>query len=40
MEKEIMDDLIGGYEAAGGKNLFVHDTVQPESYQWKIIKLI
>lgn len=37
MEKEAFDDLIEEYEAAKGKNSFVHSVVQPESYLWKII---
>lgn len=35
MEEEALRDLISQYEAHGGKNSFVHDTVEPETYTWK-----
>lgn len=36
MEQEVMTELIKEYENAGGQNSFVHSTVQPEMYTWKI----
>lgn len=38
MEREAFVGLIEDYEERGGKNSFVHDICQPESYTWKIIK--
>lgn len=37
MQKEALEDLIEEYEAAGGKNSFVHSKVQLEMYTWKTI---
>lgn len=37
MEKESMEDLIASYEACGGTNSFVHETVQKEMYTWDIV---
>lgn len=37
MEKEAFMDLIESYEAAGGKNSFVHDICLPESLTWKVL---
>lgn len=38
MEQEAFWGLIEDYESRGGKNSFVHETCQPESYTWKIIQ--
>lgn len=35
MELEALKDLIKSYERHGGKNSFVHSTVQPEMYTWE-----
>lgn len=40
MALETLKELIEEYEAHGGINSFVHSTVEPEMYQWKIIKKI
>lgn len=37
MDKESFNDLIRSYEAAGGKNSFVHSTCEPESETWEVI---
>ena len=37
MDKEAYEGLIRDYEAHGGKNSFVHDICEPESFTWKII---
>lgn len=37
MEKESFIGLIRDYEAHGGKNSFVHDICEPESYTWTVI---
>ena len=37
MEKDAFNDLIASYEAAGGKNSFVHDVCQPKSLEWEVI---
>lgn len=37
MEKDAFEDLINSYEAAGGKNSFVHDICMPESLKWDLI---
>lgn len=37
MQLDTLEDLISEYEKQGGNNSFVHTTVQPEMYQWKII---
>lgn len=37
MEKEAFNDLIESYEAAGGKNSFVHDVCVPKSLEWEVI---
>lgn len=37
MEKEAFDELIASYEAAGGKNSFIHETCQPKSHEWKVV---
>lgn len=37
MEKEALEDLIEEYEGAGGKNSFVHSTVQEEMYTWELV---
>lgn len=38
MELEALEDLIEEYEAADGKNSFVHSIVQKEMYTWKQVK--
>lgn len=38
MQFESLKDLIDQYEKHGGTNSFVHTTVQPEMYKWKIVK--
>ena len=38
MEKEAFSGLIEDYESRGGKNSFVHEICQPESYTWKVVK--
>lgn len=35
MDMNTLEDLIEEYEAAGGKNSFVHTTVQKEMYAWE-----
>ena len=35
---ESLKDLIEQYEKHGGDNSFVHTTVQPEMYKWKVVK--
>ena len=35
MDINTLEDLIEEYEAAGGKNSFVHTTVQKEMYTWE-----
>lgn len=40
MQLETLKDLIDEYEVHGGKNSFVHSTVQPEMYSWQKIKRI
>ena len=35
MDINTLEDLIEEYEAAGGKNSFVHTTVQKEMYAWE-----
>ena len=35
MDINTLEDLIEEYEAAGGKNSFVHTTVQKEMYEWE-----
>lgn len=37
MQLETLKDLIVEYEKHGGNNSFVHSTVQPEMYEWKVI---
>lgn len=37
IDKEAYEGLIQDYEAHGGKNSFVHEICEPESYTWKII---
>ena len=37
MEKEAFDDLIKSYEAAGGKNSFLHTVCVPASEEWSIV---
>ena len=37
MEKESFIGLIRDYEAHGGKNSFVHDICEPESYTWIVV---
>lgn len=37
MEKEALEGLIKQYEEHGGKNSFVHTTVEPEMQKWKVI---
>lgn len=37
MERESFNGLIRDYEAHGGKNSFVHDICEPESFTWKVI---
>lgn len=37
MELEALEDLIEEYEAAQGKNSFVHSVVQKEMYTWERI---
>ena len=36
MERESFNGLIRDYEAHGGKNSFVHDICEPESFTWKV----
>lgn len=36
MDKEALQDLISEYEAADGKNSFVHSVVQKEMYTWNL----
>lgn len=38
MQFESLKDLIEQYEKHGGDNSFVHTTVQPEMYKWKVVK--
>ena len=38
MQLEVVKELIEEYEEHGGTNSFVHSTVEPEIYNWKIIK--
>lgn len=40
MALETLKELIEEYEAHGGDNSFVHSTVEPEMYEWKVIKNI
>jgi chromosome segregation ATPase len=40
MALETLKELIEEYEAHGGINSFVHSTVEPEMYEWKVIKKI
>lgn len=40
MQLEVLKDLIAEYEEHGGNNSFVHSTVEPEMYDWEIIKAI
>lgn len=40
MALETLKELIEEYEVHGGINSFVHSTVEPEMYKWKIIKKI
>ena len=40
MALETLKELIEEYEAHGGINSFVHSTVEPEMYEWKVIKSI
>lgn len=40
MALETLKELIKEYEAHGGLNSFVHSTVEPEMYEWKVIKTI
>lgn len=40
MQFETLKDLIEQYEKNGGTNSFVHTTVQPEMYTWKVVKEI
>lgn len=40
MALETLKELIEEYEAHGGDNSFVHSTVEPEMYEWKIINKI
>lgn len=40
MAFETLKELIEEYEAHGGINSFVHSTVEPEMYEWKVIKKI
>ena len=40
MAFETLKELIEEYEAHGGINSFVHSTVEPEMYEWKIVKKI
>lgn len=40
MAFETLKDLIEEYEEHGGINSFVHSTVEPEMYEWEIIKHI
>jgi chromosome segregation ATPase len=40
MAFETLRELIEEYEAHGGINSFVHSTVEPEMYEWKVIKSI
>lgn len=37
---EVLKDLIKEYEKYGGDNSFVHSTVEPEMYEWQVIKNI
>jgi len=37
MEKESFMGLIRDYEAHGGKNSFVHDICEPESFTWLVV---
>lgn len=37
MDKEAYEGLIRDYECHGGKNSFVHDTCEPESFTWTLI---
>ena len=36
MERESFNGLIRDYEAHGGKNSFVHDICEPESFTWEV----
>lgn len=38
MQFESLKELIDQYEKHGGTNSFVHTTVQPEMYKWKVVK--
>ena len=40
MQFEVLKELIEEYEEHGGVNSFVHSTVEPEMYEWEIIKYI
>ena len=40
MAFETLKVLIEEYEVHGGDNSFVHSTVEPEMYEWKVIKTI
>lgn len=40
MAFETLRELIEEYEVHGGINSFVHSTVEPEMYEWKVIKSI
>lgn len=40
MALETLRDLIEEYEEHGGDNSFVHSTVEPEMYEWEVIKMI
>ena len=40
MALETLKELIEEYEVHGGINSFVHSTVEPEMYEWKVIKKI
>lgn len=37
MEKEALMGLIRAYESHGGKNSFVHSTVEPQCLTWKVV---
>lgn len=40
MQLEALKELIEEYEEHGGLNSFVHSTVEPEMYEWEVIKVI
>ena len=40
MAFETLKDLIEEYEEHGGDNSFVHKTVQPELYTWKVVSTV